>query len=406
MPSGKGKIFVVGYHQSAFGKLGAMTVQEMISKAAEGAAADAGISVSGIDVGAVAGLLAPILNDQTLMAGMLAMVPGMAAKNIETVENACASGGQAILSVVYKLLLGMGDVGIAVGLEKMRSDDGKMDGLLIGKALGTASHPDNRAGKVFIFPHLFAEVMDRYMKEWGVTEEEFAHVPVNMYRHANLNPLAQMNKVQMSVDKVMTLEGPNRYVVEGLPLKTFECSQISDGYAAIVLATQAGIDKLGIPREKVVELAGFGQATDPLSVSVRDTIRPVGAYKAMNAAYDMAGIHPENVSVAEVHDCFGVMGALSVEILGLADPGKGVQYFVDGNARIDGNGVPINTSGGLIAKGHPVGATGVAMVGWNYRQLTGAVPAELQVKNPKYAASFNIGGPICASVTTVLKNIQ
>lgn len=406
MSPSRSRIYVIGYHQSAFGKLGPMSIQEMISAAAEGAAADAGIQLANVDVGSIAGLLAPVLNGQTLMSGMLAMVPGMAGKNIETVENACASGGQAILSVAGKLLLGMGDVGIAIGLEKMRTADGKMDGVLIGQALGTASHPDNREGKVFIFPHLFAEVMDRYMKEWGVTEEEFAHVPVNMYRHANLNPLAQMNKVQMSVEKVMTLDGPNRYVVDGLPLKTFECSQISDGYAALILATQAGIDKLGIPRSKVVELAGFGQATDPLSVTGRDTIRPVGAYKAMNAAYDMAGIHPENVSVAEVHDCFGVMGALSVEILGLADPGKGVAYFVDGKARIDGDGVPINTSGGLIAKGHPVGATGVAMVGWNYRQLTGTAPEGLQVANPRYAASFNIGGPICASVATVLKNIQ
>lgn len=399
------RIFVVGYHQSPFGKLGAMSVPAMIGAAAEGAATDAGIETASIDVGSVAGLIVPILNDQTLMGGLLASVPGMAGKNIECVENACASGGQAILSVVYKLLLGFGDVGVAIGIEKMRNDEGKMDGVLIGKALGTASHPANREGKVFIFPHLFAEVMDRYMKEWGVTEEELAHVPVTMYRHANMNPLAQMNKVQMSVDKVMTLDGPNRYVVDGLPLKTFECSQVSDGYAAIILATQDGIDRLGIAPDKIVELVGFGAAVDPLSVTGRDVIRPAAAYKAMNAAYDMAGIHAENIDVAEVHDCFGIMGAIAVEILGLADPGKGVFYYVDGRARIDGNGVPINTSGGLIAKGHPVGATGVAMVGWNYRQLTGQVPEGLQVKDPEYAASFNIGGPICASVTTVLRRI-
>lgn len=400
------RIFIVGYHQSPFGKLGPMGVPEMIGLAVNGVASDAGVDVGDIDVGSLAGLIVPILNDQTLMSGLMAMVPGLSGKNIECVENACAGGGQAILSVVYKLLLGFGDVGVAVGLEKMRNDEGKMDGVLIGKALGTASHPDNREGKVFVFPHLFAEVMDKYMKEWGVTEEELAHVPVNMYRHANHNPLAQMNKVQMSVDKVMTLEGPNRYVVDGLPLKTFECSQISDGYAAVLLATSEGIDRLGIRPDKVVELVGFGSAVDPLSVTGRDVIRPAAAYKAMNLAYDMAGIHAENVDVAEVHDCFGIMGALAVEILGLADPGKGVRYFVDGKARIDGDGVPINTSGGLIAKGHPVGATGVAMVGWNYRQLTGQVPAELQVENPVYAASFNIGGPICASVTTVLKRID
>jgi acetyl-CoA C-acetyltransferase len=403
MPYGRKKVFVVGYHQSAFGKLGAMTVSEMLANAAEGAAADAGITLASVDVASVSGLLTPILNEQTLLSGLVAMIPGMGGKSIETVENACASGGQAILSVLYKLMLGQGDVGVAIGIEKMRTDDGKMDGKLIASALGTASHPENRPGKVFIFPHLFAEVMDLYMKEWGVSEEELAHVPVTMYRHANLNPYAHMQNVQMTVDKVMTIDGPNRYVVDGLPLKTFECSQISDGFAGIILATEAGIEKLGIPREKVVELAGFGQITDPLSVTGRDVIRPAGAYKAVNAAYDMAGIHAESIDVAEVHDCFGIMGALSVEILGLVDPGKGAGYFVDGKARVDGGGVPINTSGGLIAKGHPVGATGVAMVGWNYRQLTGAVPAGLQVKNPGYAASFNIGGPICSSVCIVLK---
>ena len=145
------RIFVVGYHQSPFGKLGPMTVPQMIRNAVDGAAGDAGIGISDIDVGSVAGLLAPILNDQTLMAGILAMVPGMAGKNIECVENACASGGQAILSVVYKLLLGFGDVGVAIGLEKMRNDEGKMDGVLIGRALGTASHPENREARSSYF---------------------------------------------------------------------------------------------------------------------------------------------------------------------------------------------------------------------------------------------------------------
>ena len=117
----------------------------------------------------------------------------------------------------------------------------------------------------------------------------------------------------------------------------------------------------------------------------------------------MAGIGPKELAVAEIHDCFGIMGALAVEILGLVEPGRGAAYYVDGKARVDGGAVPMNTSGGLIAKGHPIGATGVAMVGWNYWQLTGKAPEGLQVKNPRYAATFNIGGPICASVTTVLK---
>jgi len=113
-------------------------------------------------------------------------------------------------------------------------------------------------------------------------------------------------------------------------------------------------------------------------------------------------VKPADVNVAELHDCFTVMGALGTEVLGKAPAGKGAQYWVDGKAGVDGE-CAINTSGGLIAKGHPIGATGVAMLGWCAWQLLGKAPGPLQIKNPRVAATFNIGGPICASVCTVLK---
>jgi acetyl-CoA acetyltransferase len=151
-----------------------------------------------------------------------------------------------------------------------------------------------------------------------------------------------------------------------------------------------------------VEVAGWGQATDPLRKAGRDVLQPAGAYRAMRTAYQMAGFNPEEVNVAEVHDCFTVMGALGTEVIGKAEPGKGARYWVDGKAAPDGE-CAINTSGGLIAKGHPIGATGIAMIGWSALQLLGKAPAELQVRNPRAAATFNIGGPICASVCTVLR---
>jgi acetyl-CoA acetyltransferase len=123
----------------------------------------------------------------------------------------------------------------------------------------------------------------------------------------------------------------------------------------------------------------------------------------MNTAYRMAGATPADVNVAEVHDCFTVMGAIGTEVIGKAEAGRGAQYWVDGKARPDGE-CGINTSGGLIAKGHPIGATGIAMIGWASLQLQGKAPAELQVADPKLAATFNIGGPICASVCTVLRH--
>ena len=151
---------------------------------------------------------------------------------------------------------------------------GKMDGKLIGKVLGTASHPDQREGKVFVFPHIFAEIMEAYIKEHGSSEEELAHVPVNFYANANKNPLAQMQKVKVSLEDVMKIEGINRYIAPPLPLKTYDCSQVSDGYAALLLCNDKGLEKLSVAPDKVVEVAGFAQATDPLDTSQRtDTLK-------------------------------------------------------------------------------------------------------------------------------------
>ena len=395
-------IYIATFHQSKFGKLMGATVPQILDQAIQGACRQVGADASSLDMASVGAACNFPLNEQGLLAGLMAMTPGLEGKPMEAVENACASGGQAVLSVIHKLQLGMGDTGIAVGFEKMRDAEGKMDGKLIGKVLGYFSHPDERAGKVFIFPHLFAEVMQQYMTEWGAGEEQLAAIAVQEYANAKYNPCAQMSKVQITLEQAMKIEGLNRYVVDGLPLKTYDCSQITDGYASLILATGEGLEKLGIRKTECVRLAGWGQATDPLRKAGRDVLRPVGAYRAITAAYEMAGAAPADVNVAEVHDCFTVMGAIGTEVIGKAEPGEGAGYWVDGKARPDGE-CGINTSGGLIAKGHPIGATGIAMIGWCALQLSGKAPAELQVKNPRVAATFNIGGPICASVCTVLR---
>ena len=395
-------VYIAAYNQSKFGKLMAMTVPQIVRNAIEAVCRQISVTPAAIDVGSVGAACNFTLNKQGLLSGLMAMVPGMESKPMEMVENACASGGQAVLSVIQKLQLGWGDTGVAMGYEKMRDNEGKMDGKLIGEVLGFFSFPEEREGKVFVFPHLFAEVMQAYMKEYNVTEQELAQIAVNEYANAKYNPCAQMNKVQITLEQATKIEGINRYVVDGLPLKTYDCSQITDGYAALILATEEGLKKLGVPKAECVEIAGFAQATDPLKKEGRDVLHPAGAYKAMNKAYEMAGLKPKDVNVAEVHDCFTVMGALGTEVIGKAEPGKGAKYWNDGKAAVDGE-CAINTSGGLIAKGHPIGATGVAMVGWAAQQLLGKAPPELQVKNPRAAATFNIGGPICASVCTALK---
>jgi acetyl-CoA C-acetyltransferase len=396
------RVYIASYHQSKFGKLLGMTVPEIIANAVGGACREIGTEPAAIDVASVGAACNISLNRQGLVSGLAAMVPGLESKPIESVENACASGGQAILSVIHKLLVGDGDVGIAIGYEKMRDNDGRMDGKLIGEALGYYSFPDERAGKVFVFPHIFAEVMDEYMKHWGVSEADLAQIAVVEYGNAKHNPCAQMQKVQITLQQATTVEGINRYIVDGLPLKTYDCSQITDGYASLIVATEEGLQKLGVKKADAVEIAGYAQATDPLRKEGRDVLRPAGANRAMAKAYAMAGVTPADVNVAEVHDCFTVMAAIGTEVIGKAEPGRGAKYWVEGRANPDGE-CGINTSGGLIAKGHPIGATGVAMVGWAAQQLLGKAPESLQVRAPRAAATFNIGGPICASVCTVLR---
>jgi acetyl-CoA C-acetyltransferase len=394
-------VYIASYHQSKFGKLLGMSVPEIIANAVGGACREINVEASAIDVASVGAACNISLNRQGLVSGLAAMVPGLEGKPIESVENACASGGQAIISVIHKLLVGEGDVGIAIGYEKMRDNDGKMDGKLVGEALGYYSHPDERTGKVFVFPHIFAEVMDAYMREWGVSEADLAQIAVVEYGNAKYNPCAQMQKVQITLQQATAIEGINRYIVDGLPLKTYDCSQITDGYASLIIATEEGLATLGVKKADAIEVAGYAQATDPLRKEGRDVLRPAGANRAMSKAYAMAGVKPADVNVAEVHDCFTVMAAIGTEVIGKAEPGQGAKYWVDGKAGADGE-CGINTSGGLIAKGHPIGATGIAMVGWAAQQLLGKAPEALQVKNPRAAATFNIGGPICASVCTVL----
>lgn len=398
-------IYIAAYHQSKFGKLPQLSQEQMICQAVHGICSEIGITPALLDSASIAAACNFSLHQQGLMAGLLAGVEGMAAKPIEAVENACASGGQAVLSGIYKLQSGLGDTALAVGLEKMRDTSGKTDGARVGEALGYFSDPDEREGKTFVFPHIFAEIMQQYMAHWRVTERDLAQIAVQEYANAQHNPFAQMQNASLNLDQATKIEGINRYVVEGLPLKTYDCSQITDGYAALILATEEGLAKLGLRKQDCVQIAGWGQAVDPLQRELRHVLEPAGAYRAMRSAYAMAGVTPQEIKAAEIHDCFTVMGALGTEIIGKAEPGRGAAFWSDGNAGPSGE-CGINTSGGLIAKGHPVGATGIAMIGWAAWQLLRKVPPSLQVKDVEHAATFNIGGPVCASVCIVLRGPQ
>lgn len=391
-------IYLTKYAQSRFGKLGNINIETMFNEAGKTDLDD--IDRDKIEHIAVAGLLAPLLNDQSLIAGLVAMDPVYSGKSIKGVGNACDSGGLAILDCATQILAGQGHVGMAIGTEKMHPLEGKLDSKKIGIALGTAAHHDD-VFHPFTFPHAFAEIMDRYMKAYDWTEEQFAEIPPIFYANAIHNPLAHMHTTKAPVTPEAVLKSYRLFQDPVLPLKLFECSQVSDGWARILVCDEEGLKTLGIDKSQTTILAGFGQATDGLSLASRgdNLLTPIGAKRAFDKAMTMAGATSEEINVQEVHDCFSVMAALSVEITGFAEPGEGLSFFMDGHASVGGK-CPINTSGGLIAKGHPISATGVAMVGWIHQQLRGTLPTPLQVKDVKLGTTLNIGGPICSTVVT------
>lgn len=393
-------LYLTHYAQSKFGKLGAITVDEMVQTAiTEGLE---NLDRNKIDFATAAGLLTPLLNHQSLMSGIVAMDPAFTNKPIKVVENACSSGSEAVLDVATKIMAGLGHVGLALGIEKMNEPDNSTDSKKVGLALGTAAHVEERFPP-FSFPHLFALLMRDYIAKYRVTEEQLAEISVQFYQNAAHNPYAHKHvmKKPVTVEAVM-----NSYRLfqkpEPLPLKLFDCSQISDGWARILVMDDEGLNIMGINKSECTILKGFGQATDTLALKARGEylLKPQGAKKAFNDAISMAGMSIDDVSLQEIHDCFNIMGPLSVEAAGLKEPGKGLDFFLDGDAKVDGR-CPINTSGGLIAKGHPISATGVAMIGWIHWQLLHKVPPELQVQNAKVGSTLNIGGPICATAVTV-----
>ena len=397
------KIYLVKYEQSKFGKLGNYPIEQMILDA--GSKGLDGVNRNAIDHIAIAGLLTPIVNEQSLIAGLVAMDSAYTNKSIKGVANACDSGGLAVLDCAAQIMAGLTHVGMAMGIEKMHPLEGKLDSKAIGLALGTAAHKEDLFNP-FTFPYSFARIMDKYMKAYGWTEEDFANIPPMLYDNASHNPMAHMHKTRAPITAEAVLGSYRLFKEPKLPLKLYECSQISDGWARILVCDDQGLIDLGVDKAEATQLAGFGQATDSLSISSRGEklLTPVGANKAFNQAMEMASATKDEISLQEVHDCFSVMCPLSIEVTGFAEPGKGLQFFLDGKANRDGL-CPINTSGGLIAKGHPISATGVAMIGWIHQQLLGKVPEALQVKDAKLGTTLNIGGPICSTVVTAQRNV-
>ncbi|MBA2662315.1 MAG: thiolase domain-containing protein [Bradymonadaceae bacterium] len=381
------------------------TLEQSLSAAINGALESTGVDAAQIEKGFIGNFAGELFSNQGHMGALAVRAnAGLHGKPFSRVEGACASGGLAIVSCIDALLAGY-DVVMAAGAEVQTSVSAR-DG---AGYLARAAHWDEeRSIDEFTFPAMFARRAKAYKAKYDVTDEDIAHVVAKAYANANKNPNAHMREVKVDLAHASKAGDTNPCFLANTELKDHlkvsDCSQVSDGGAAIILASEEGLKKLGKRPEDCVEILSYGQATGPLGQVADYTVLDTTALAAQEAYRD-AGIGPDDVQVCEVHDCFAVTEVLMYEALGFAAPGKGTELAKQGETGIEGR-IPVNTGGGLIAFGHPVGATGVKQVLEIFRQMKGLC-GDYQIPNsPKIGLTANMGGDDRSSVCITLRNVE
>jgi acetyl-CoA acetyltransferase len=322
-------------------------------------------------------------------------------------EAACASGALSVLLGAQWIMGGFHDAVLVVGAEQQKT----MSSLDGSDVLGAAAdyHIEKPEYGDFMFPKLFGRIAQIYIDKYGASPDDLAAVAYKNYAHAALNPLAQMREANLTYDCASQVSEKNPSVAP--PLRVSDCSQITDGAAALVLVSGKYLDRIGRDKSKLPRLLGYGHTTDYLALEKKDVPTFSTARKAATKAFGMANLKPRDMHGAEVHDCFSITEIVAYEILGLAEPGKGAELAKSGatalpqvrgehvSGKIDFE-IPVNTGGGLIGDGHPVGATGVRQVVDAYQQLTNQAGAR-QIEGAKNFLTFNMGGSLTTSVAMI-----
>ena len=368
-------VAVVGVGMTKWGELWEKSLRTIFVETALLALEDAGVDrVDSMYVGNMSsGLFIGQEHIASLLADYLAQTPIPSTR----VESACASGGLALRQGFIDVASGMSDVVLVGGVEKMTD----VSGYEATYALGTAADQEYESFHGITFPGLYALIARAHMEKYGTTREQLAMVAVKNHCNGSLNPLAQF-RFKVTVEQVLSS------VMVADPLRVLDCSPITDGAAAVILCPVEMAKKMNNP---VVKIIGSGHATDTIALSSRKDITWLEAtYQAAKRAYGMAQKGPEDIDLIEVHDCFTIAEICVMEALGIVDKGKGGKAVEEGLTSLEGK-IPVNTSGGLKAKGHPVGATGVAQVVEVVKQLRGKAEKR-QVKEARVGMTQNMGG--------------
>jgi acetyl-CoA acetyltransferase len=384
------------------------TIRDLITEAGRKAIADAKIEASEIQAAAVGNFNAGQFTKQLHLGAFVPEIdPALHGIPTMHTEAACASGALSVLLGSQWIMGGFHDAVLVVGAEQQKT----MSSLDGSDVLGAAAdyHIEKPEYGDFMFPKLFGRIAQIYIEKYGASEKELSWVAYKNYAHARLNPLAQMRDADLTYDCASQVSDKNPSVAP--PLKVSDCSQITDGGAALVLVSGKWLDRHGIDKSKRPRLLGFGSSTDYLALEKKDAPTFSTASKAAEKAFGMAKLTPRDMHGVEVHDCFSITELCAYEILGLAERGKGAELAMSGatalpqvrNENVSGKigwEIPVNAGGGLIGDGHPVGATGVRQVVEAYQHLTEQAGAR-QISGAKKFLTFNMGGSLTTSVAMI-----
>ena len=379
------KIAILGIGQTKVGEHWEKSLREVGGEAAFAAMQDAGLDK--VDSLFVGNMIAPIVSGQNQLGAFFADWIGLWKQEAVKIEAACGSGAAAFRSALMAVASGDIESALVVGVEKMTDKAGRD----VTAALATAADADYEVEQGVSFVGINALVMRRYMHEFGWKHEDFAQFSINSHANAMHNPYARLHEK-------ITLEKFEKSSMVATPINLLDASPIGDGAAAMVI-----VPAEKVKRKPLITVAASAAATDSIAIhSRKDPMFLQAAYESSRRAYEMAGVTPADIDFFELHDAFSIMAALSLEASGFAERGQGVRLALENEISIQGR-VPVCTRGGLKARGHPVGATGVYQLVEVVQQLRGEC-GNTQVVGARIGMAQNIGGFGERIMTHILRN--
>jgi len=386
-------VCIIGWGHSRFGRHDGLDLEALISSVGAEALKHAGVPAADVDAAWLGNLNGGFVPDNFCSSFILQADPALRWKPTTRVENACASGSAAVYAACDAIEAGRVKIALVVGAEKMTAVGADQ----VTRILANASYVKEEASQGMTFPGIFAQMAARYFSRFGDQRATLARIAAKNHRNGVDNPWAQVRK-DLGFEFCNTVSERNPLIAD--PLRKTDCSLVSDGAAAIVLADE----RLGRTWPYAVRIRARAQVNDWLPMSRRDATSFEGPRRAWAQALAQAECRIGELSLAEVHDCFTIAELLSYEAMGLAPSGAGARLLDDGSVYRDGR-LPVNVSGGLKAKGHPIGATGVSMHALAAMQLTGQAGA-MQLPDARLAGIFNMGGAAVANYVSILEALR